>query len=75
MDEEIDELFDDAVRVVHKLKEANSAILQRVFSVGFIRAARLLDALEKAGAVGPANGTKPREILVKDPDEFLSMKN
>lgn len=42
--------------------------------LGFNRAQRLLEQLEEAGVVGPANGEEPREVLIRDPKEFLKKK-
>jgi S-DNA-T family DNA segregation ATPase FtsK/SpoIIIE len=60
-----DELFDQAVAVVLDSKQASTSFLQRRMKVGYSRAARLMDELEFAGIVGPAEGAKPREILVE----------
>jgi len=60
-----DELFDEAVAVVLESKQASTSFLQRRMKVGYSRAARLMDELEFAGIVGPAEGAKPREILVE----------
>ncbi len=67
-DEEVDELFEDAKQVVIKAGKASASLLQRRLRVGYARAARLIDLLEEAGIVGPAQGAKPREILVQDQD-------
>lgn len=61
-----DELFDDAVAIVLETKTASTSFLQRRMKVGYSRAARLMDELEFAGIVGPAEGAKPREILVDE---------
>jgi len=59
-----DPLFNDAVNLVYQAKKASASLLQRKFSIGYSRAARILDDLERAGIVGPSEGSKPREILV-----------
>ena len=59
-----DDLFDDAVRFVVQSGQASTSMLQRRFRVGFSRAGRLIDMMERDGIVGPADGSKPREILV-----------
>jgi len=69
-----DELFDEAVKVVLEARQASASILQRRLRVGYTRAARLLDLMEKAGIVGPFCGSKPREILV-EPESYLKDKN
>ena len=64
--EDRDELFDEAVRFVVQSKQASTSMLQRRFRIGFSRAGRLVDIMERDGIVGPADGSKPREILVAD---------
>lgn len=66
-DGEKDELFDEAVTVVTQYDRASASLLQRRLKVGYARAARILDELEAAGIVGPADGSKPREVLVRSP--------
>lgn len=60
-----DELFDEAQALVIQAGKASASLLQRRLKIGYARAARLLDYLEERGIVGPADGAKPREILVK----------
>jgi S-DNA-T family DNA segregation ATPase FtsK/SpoIIIE len=67
-----DELFDQAVRVITQHDRASASLIQRRLQVGFNRAARLLEQLEEAGVVGPADGSKPRDVLVRNADEFLN---
>jgi S-DNA-T family DNA segregation ATPase FtsK/SpoIIIE len=62
--EDRDELFDEAVRFVVQSGQASTSMLQRRFRVGFSRAGRLIDMMERDGIIGPADGSKPREILV-----------
>ena len=59
---EQDELLDDAIRVVLEMGQASASMLQRRFRVGYNRAARLVDKMEELGIVGPAVGSKPREL-------------
>jgi S-DNA-T family DNA segregation ATPase FtsK/SpoIIIE len=61
-----DELFEDAVEVVTRAKKASASLLQRRLRVGYARAARLLDILEERGVVGPADGSKPRDVLIDE---------
>jgi DNA segregation ATPase FtsK/SpoIIIE, S-DNA-T family len=62
--EEIDDaLYQEAVRVCCEMGRASTSTLQRRLRVGYGRAARLIDVMEKDGIVGPADGTKPREVL------------
>jgi S-DNA-T family DNA segregation ATPase FtsK/SpoIIIE len=60
-----DALFDDAKKIVIESGKASASLLQRRLKVGYARAARLLDELEEAGIVGPAEGAKPREVFVE----------
>jgi S-DNA-T family DNA segregation ATPase FtsK/SpoIIIE len=59
-----DELFDEAVRFVVQAGQASTSMLQRRFRIGFSRAGRLVDLMERDGIIGPADGSKPREIRV-----------
>ncbi len=72
MDGGKDEFFEQAVRIVCQYDRASSSLLQRKLQVGFNRAARILEQLEEAGVVGAGDGSKPREVLVTDPDTFLA---
>lgn len=60
-----DELFEDAVAIVHAAGRGSASLLQRKLKIGYARAARLLDDLEVAGIVGPQEGSKPREVLAQ----------
>ena len=70
--EEKDEFFSDAVRTVCQYDRASASLLQRRLKIGYARAARILDQLERVGIVGPADASKPREVLVKNAEEFLA---
>jgi S-DNA-T family DNA segregation ATPase FtsK/SpoIIIE len=70
---ENDELFQDAVRLVLEFGKASTSLLQRRLRIGYGRAAHLIDLMERDGIVGPAEGTKPREIL-KPPDWLNEME-
>jgi S-DNA-T family DNA segregation ATPase FtsK/SpoIIIE len=59
-----DPLYEEAKNVVLQAKKASSSLLQRRLRVGYSRAARLIDILEENGIIGPADGAKPREVLV-----------
>lgn len=72
VDEELDELFKDALGIVCQYDRASASLLQRRLSVGYARAARIIDQLERVGVVGPAEGSKAREVLIQNPDEFFS---
>ncbi|MFW0862721.1 MAG: DNA translocase FtsK 4TM domain-containing protein [Candidatus Komeilibacteria bacterium] len=71
-----DELLTDAQEVVVKAGKASASLLQRRLRVGYARAASLLDMLEEKGIVGPPNGAKPREVLLRQEDleENLDMR-
>lgn len=60
-----DPLFDEAKRVVLESGKASASLLQRRMKVGYARAARLLDEMEEAGIVGPADGAKPRDVFTE----------
>jgi S-DNA-T family DNA segregation ATPase FtsK/SpoIIIE len=62
---EKDEMYDEAVRLVVEMGKASTSTLQRRLRLGYSRAARLIDMMERDGIVGPADGSKPREVLVK----------
>jgi DNA segregation ATPase FtsK/SpoIIIE, S-DNA-T family len=64
-----DELYEDAARLVVAERQASASFLQRRMRIGFSRAARLIDMMEREGLLGPAQGSKPREVLVK-PEYF-----
>jgi DNA segregation ATPase FtsK/SpoIIIE, S-DNA-T family len=72
-DEADDELFQDAVRLVLEFGKASTSLLQRRLRIGYGRAAHLIDMMERDGIVGPAEGSKPREIL-KPPDWLNEME-
>ena len=62
--EDVDALFADAGKFIIDKDKASIGMLQRVFKIGFNRAARIMDQLSEAGVVGPEEGTKPRKILM-----------
>ena len=59
-----DELYAQAFEIVKETRKASASIFQRRLKVGYARAARLVDLLEENGVVGPADGAKPRRILI-----------
>lgn len=61
-----DNLYNDAMETVMHAGKASASLLQRRLRVGYARAARLLDILEQQGVIGPADGAKPRDILITD---------
>lgn len=66
LDENLDPLFEDAARVIVLNQQGSTSMIQRRFSIGYNRAGRLMDQMEKAGIVGVAQGSKPREVLIGD---------
>lgn len=66
-----DDLWRDAVRVVIEGRKASTSLLQRRLRVGYARAARLIEAMEEQGIVGPADGSRPRDVLVGSMDEVF----
>ena len=60
-----DPLYNDIVEFVIENQKASASLLQRRFKLGYNRAARIIDLLEERGIIGPQNGSKPREVLVK----------
>ncbi len=67
-----DAKFEEALRLICQYDKASASLLQRRLSLGYARAARILDQLEEMGAIGPGEGAKPRDVLAKNPDEFLT---
>jgi len=61
-----DDLYNEAVETVINAGKASASLLQRRLRVGYARAARLLDILEQQGVIGPADGAKPRDVLITD---------
>jgi S-DNA-T family DNA segregation ATPase FtsK/SpoIIIE len=64
-DEDRDELFDEAVELVKRSGHASASFLQRHLKVGYNRAARMIETMESRGIVGPADGVRPREVLLR----------
>ncbi len=67
VDDDNDDLYDQARSVVEEAGKASTSYIQRKLRVGYSRAARLMDILEKRGVIGPADGSKPREVLTAKP--------
>ena len=74
MDSEVpDELYEQALAAVAELKTVSISMLQRRMRIGYNRAARMIERMEKEGVVGPADGAKPREVLLPgDPNNMFS---
>ncbi len=63
---EVDSLFEDAARIVVATQQGSASLLQRKLKLGYNRAGRLVDQLEQAGIIGPYEGSKARQVLIKD---------
>lgn len=68
-----DELYEDAVKLVCDMQSASISMLQRRFRIGYNRAARLIDAMEERGVVGPYEGSKPRTVLINNETEEVNI--
>lgn len=66
MGEPDDDMFDEAAEAVFRAGKASASMLQRRLRIGYARAARLLDLLEERGIIGPADGARPRDVLISD---------
>ena len=69
----LDPLFEDAARLIVMTQEGSTSLIQRKFAIGYNRAGRLMDQLEKAGIVGEAHGCRPREVLIVDETNLESL--
>jgi S-DNA-T family DNA segregation ATPase FtsK/SpoIIIE len=69
----LDPMFEDAARLVVIHQQGSTSLIQRKFSIGYNRAGRIMDQLEKAGIVGPTQGSKARDVLCMDETD-LEMK-
>ncbi len=68
-DEEYDEKYDEILSWASTMKEVSASLIQRKFRLGYPRAARLIETMEREGVIGPANGSKPRQVLVNSYQE------
>lgn len=71
---EYDDKYDEVLAWVSSMKEVSASLLQRKFRLGYPRAARMIELFEKEGVVGPANGSKPRQVLVNSYDNLAREK-
>ena len=65
-----DDMFRDAVAVVIQNRKASTSLLQRKLRVGYSRAARIMEEMEEQGIIGPADGARPRDVLISSMDEL-----
>jgi S-DNA-T family DNA segregation ATPase FtsK/SpoIIIE len=68
---ELDDLFDNAVKIVTQYDRASASLIQRRLGIGYARAARIIDQLEAARVIGPPNGSQPNDVLIQSYEEFL----
>ena len=68
--QEYDERYDDAIALITKTGQASISMVQRHLRIGYNRAARIIEMMEKEGIVGPSDGVKPREVLVRGYDKI-----
>ena len=69
----LDPLFEDAARLIVINQSGSTSLIQRKFAIGYNRAGRLMDQLEKAGVVGAAMGSKPREVMIQDENSLSNL--
>ena len=67
-----DPFFAESIRIIVQHDKASASLLQRRLSIGYSRAARIIDQLEAAGAIGMADGSKPRDVLTRDAEAFIA---
>ncbi|MGK7346121.1 MAG: DNA translocase FtsK [Candidatus Nitrospinota bacterium M3_3B_026] len=72
LEEDMDEFYDQAVELVARTRQASISMIQRRLRIGYNRAARIVEIMEKQGLVGPADGAKPREVYVRDTGDVES---
>ncbi len=65
-----DSEYQDAVRVVVEMRKASTSLLQRRLRIGYSKAARIIEEMEEQGVIGPADGSRPREVLISSVDDL-----
>lgn len=65
-----DDMYNDALRVVIESRKASTSLLQRRLRIGYARAARIIEEMEEQGVIGPADGSRPRDVLISSMDEL-----
>ncbi|MDR0961891.1 MAG: DNA translocase FtsK [Mediterranea sp.] len=71
----LDPLFEEGARLIVIHQQGSTSLIQRKFAIGYNRAGRLMDQLEKAGIVGPTQGSKPRDVLIQDENSLEMILN
>lgn len=69
----LDPLFEEAARIIVTMRSGFASLIQRRLSIGYGRAVRIMDQLEKAGIVGVAQGSKPREVKIQDENSLENL--
>ena len=69
----LDPYFEEAAHAIVTSQQGSTSMIQRRFSIGYNRAGRLMDQLEKAGVVGAAQGSKPRDVLISDDNQLNAL--
>lgn len=67
-----DDMYKDALRVVIESRKASTSLLQRRLRIGYARAARIIEEMEEQGVIGPADGSRPRDVLISSLDDLQS---
>ncbi len=65
-----DSMYNDAIKVVVDSRKASASLLQRRLRIGYARAARIIETMEEQGVIGPADGARPRDVLIQSLDEL-----
>jgi S-DNA-T family DNA segregation ATPase FtsK/SpoIIIE len=74
-EDEDDPVYDEALALVARLEEVSVSKLQREMRLGYNKAAKIIERMEREGVVGPANGVKPRQVLVRPAGEMSAVPN
>ncbi len=69
----LDPMFEEAAKAIILTQQGSTSMIQRRLSIGYNRAGRIMDQLEAAGVVGPAQGAKPRDVLIQDPNALSGL--
>jgi len=75
MNNSYDDIWRDAVQVIIDNRKASTSLLQRRLRIGYGRASRLIDEMEEQGIVSPANGSKPRDVLISSINDVFGSES
>ncbi|HEY6100176.1 MAG TPA: DNA translocase FtsK, partial [Anaeromyxobacter sp.] len=73
--DEDDPVYDQAIELVSRMEEVSVSKLQREMRLGYNKAAKIIERMEREGIVGPANGVKPRQVLIRPAGELSPVPN